>query len=205
MMLPLTLLMVILAYLAGSLSSAVVIARLYHLPDPRTHGSNNPGATNILRIGGAIPAALVLVIDVLKGTIPVWCSYFLGLPPVALGVIAIAACLGHIFPIFFEFKGGKGVATALGAIFPIGADLGGYLIASWILILLLTGYSSLAAIFAALLTPVLTYFIKPEYTIPVSMLCVLIIIRHQPNIKRLLAGEEPKVWKKFKKSGKKTD
>lgn len=202
MMLPLTLLMVILAYLAGSLSSAVVIARAYNLPDPRTHGSNNPGATNILRIGGTVPAILVLVIDILKGTIPVWCSYFLGLPPIALGVIAIAACLGHIFPIFFEFKGGKGVATALGAIFPIGADLGGYLIASWFLMLLLTGYSSLAAICAALLTPLLTYFIKPEYTIPVSMLCVLIIIRHQPNIKRLLAGEEPKVWKKFKKGNK---
>jgi len=199
-MLPLMLLMTILAYLAGSLSSAVVIARVYNLPDPRTHGSNNPGATNILRIGGTTPAILVLVIDMLKGTIPVWCSYFLGLPPIALGVIAIAACLGHIFPIFFEFKGGKGVATALGAIFPIGADLGGYLIASWLVILLLTGYSSLAAICAALLTPVLTYLIKPEYTIPVSMLCLLIIIRHQPNIKRLLTGEEPKVWKKFKKS-----
>jgi len=192
--------MTILAYLAGSLSSAVVIARVYNLPDPRTHGSNNPGATNILRIGGTTPAVLVLVIDMLKGTIPVWCSYFLGLTPIALGVIAIAACLGHIFPIFFEFKGGKGVATALGAIFPIGADLGGYLIASWLVILLLTGYSSLAAICAALLTPVLTYLIKPEYTIPVSMLCLLIIIRHQPNIKRLLTGEEPKVWKKFKKS-----
>jgi len=194
--------MVILAYLAGSLSSAVIIARVYQLPDPRKHGSNNPGATNILRIGGTTPALLVLLADMLKGTIPVWCSYFLGLPPIALGIVAIAACIGHIFPIFFEFQGGKGVATALGAIFPIGADLGAYLIASWLVILLLTGYSSLAAICAALLTPVLTYFIKPEYTIPVGMLCLLIIIRHQPNIKRLLAGEEPKVWKKFKKSEK---
>ncbi|WP_435275081.1 glycerol-3-phosphate 1-O-acyltransferase PlsY [Psychrobium sp. nBUS_13] len=202
MTIPLTLLMVIVAYLAGSLSSAVIVARAYKLPDPRTHGSNNPGATNMLRIGGTTPAVLVLVADVLKGTIPVWCSYFLGLPPIALGIIAIAACLGHIFPIFFEFKGGKGVATALGAIFPIGADLGGYLIACWFVLLLLTGYSSLAAICAAFLTPIFTYYIKPEYTIPVAMLCALIIIRHQPNIRRLLAGKEPKVWKKFKKSEK---
>lgn len=202
MMIPLTLLMVILAYLAGSLSSAVIVARAYRLPDPRTHGSNNPGATNILRIGGPIPALLVLIADVLKGTIPVWCSYFIGLPPIALGIVAIAACLGHIYPIFFEFKGGKGVATALGAIFPIGAELGGYLIICWLVIVLLTGYSSLGAICAAILTPVLTYFFKPEYVIPVGMLCLLIIIRHQPNIKRLIAGEEPKVWKKFKKNKK---
>ncbi|MGB0834138.1 MAG: glycerol-3-phosphate 1-O-acyltransferase PlsY [Psychrobium sp.] len=202
MTIPLTIMMVIIAYLAGSLSSAVIVARAYKLPDPRTHGSNNPGATNMLRIGGTTPAVLVLLADMLKGTIPVWCSYFLGLPPVALGIIAIAACLGHIFPIFFEFKGGKGVATALGAIFPIGADLGGMLIACWFVILLMTGYSSVAAICAAFLTPIFTFYIKPEYTIPVVMLCALIVIRHQPNIQRLLKGEEPKVWKKFKKGEK---
>ena len=119
-----------------------------------------------------------------------------------LVIVTHKAEINHIFPIFFEFKGGKGVATALGAIFPIGADLGGYLIACWFVLLLLTGYSSLAAICAAFLTPIFTYYIKPEYTIPVAMLCALIIIRHQPNIRRLLAGKEPKVWKKFKKSEK---
>jgi len=194
--------MVILAYLSGSLSSAVVISRLYKLPDPRTSGSGNPGATNVLRLGGATPAVLVLVCDILKGTIPVWCSYFIGLNPISLGLIAIAACCGHIFPIFFEFKGGKGVATALGSLMPIGLDLTGILLGAWLCALLATGYSSLAAIIAAIVAPLLTYFIKPLYTIPVGMLCLLIIIRHQPNIIRLIHGDEPKVWAKLKKKDK---
>lgn len=198
-MIALTFLMVIFAYLAGSLSSAIIIARLYKLPDPRKNGSGNPGATNILRIGGTRPAVLVLVGDVIKGTIPVWCSYFIGLEPISLGIVAIAACLGHIFPIFFEFKGGKGVATALGAMLPIGLDLTGMLFASWVVMVMVTGYSSAAAIVVASLAPVLTYFLKPQYTIPVAMLGLLIIIRHQPNIIRLFKGEEPKVWKKFKR------
>jgi len=199
MTIPLTLLMVILAYLSGSLSSAVIISRLYKLPDPRLSGSGNPGATNVLRIGGVIPAILVLLSDILKGTIPVWCSYFLGLSPVSLGIIAIAACLGHIFPIFFEFKGGKGVATALGSLMPIGLDLTGILLGCWLGALLLTGYSSLAAVIASILAPIVTFYIKQQYTIPVAMLCLLIIIRHQPDIRRLFQGQEPKVWKKFNK------
>jgi len=202
MTIPLIILMVILAYLSGSLSSAVIISRLYKLPDPRSNGSGNPGATNVLRIGGTTPAVLVLIGDILKGTIPVWCSYFLGLPPVGLGIIAIAACLGHIFPIFFEFKGGKGVATALGSLMPIGLDLTGILLGCWFGALLLTGYSSLAAIIASILAPIVTFYIKQQYTIPVAMLCLLIIIRHQPNIGRLLRKEEPKVWKKFKRDRK---
>ncbi|NRA59998.1 MAG: glycerol-3-phosphate 1-O-acyltransferase PlsY [Psychrobium sp.] len=198
-MIPLTILMVILAYLAGSLSSAVVVARFYKLPAPRQHGSKNPGAANILRLGGTKPAVFVLLCDLAKGIIPVWCSYFLGLEPFILGLVAVAACIGHIFPIFFEFKGGKGVATALGAMLPIGLDLTGILLASWLVALVVTGYSSLAAIFASFLAPVLTYFIKPDYTSAVSMLCLLILIRHQPNIARLWRGEEPKVWKKIAK------
>jgi len=191
--------MVILAYLAGSLSSAMIIARIYQLPDPRTNGSGNPGATNILRIGGAGPAVLVLIGDVLKGTIVVWCSYFIGLDPLSLGLVAVAACLGHIFPVFFEFKGGKGVATAFGAMLPIGLDLTGLLLASWLAMVLITGYSSVAALIVSLLAPVLTYLIKPEYTAAVTMLCLLILVRHQPNMARLLKGQESKIWKKFKK------
>jgi len=199
MAIPLTILMVIIAYLCGSLSSAVIISRIYRLPDPRLNGSGNPGATNVLRLGGTTPAILVLVSDILKGTIPVWCSYFLGLEPISLGLITIAACCGHIFPIFFEFKGGKGVATALGSLMPIGLDLTGLLLGSWLVALLITGFSSLAAIIAAVVAPILTFYIKPQYTIPVAMLCLLIIIRHHANILRLLRGEEPKVWGKFKK------
>lgn len=198
-MIAITLVMIVLAYLAGSVSSAVVIAKLYHLPDPRHTGSGNPGATNMLRIGGTLPAVLVLVGDLLKGTIPVWVSYFLQLPPLALGVVAVAACLGHIFPIFFEFQGGKGVATALGAMLPIGLDLGGLLVASWLLVALTTGFSSLASITVAIVSPIFTYLIKPQYTYPVMMLGILIIVRHHANIIRLFKGEEPKVWNKFKK------
>ena len=147
-MIPLALLMICVAYLFGSLSSAVVICKAFSLPDPRTAGSKNPGATNVYRIGGRIPALLVLVMDILKGTIPVYSSYFLGLDPVLLGLVAIAACIGHIFPLYFGFKGGKAVATAFGAMLPIGLDLAGLLILSWVIVVFLTGYSSLGALVA---------------------------------------------------------
>ncbi len=186
------------AYLFGSLSSAVVISQLFGLPDPRTAGSKNPGATNVYRLGGRIPALLVLVMDILKGTIPVYGSYFLGIEPIMLGVIAIFACLGHIFPLYFGFKGGKAVATAFGAMLPIGLDLAGLLILSWVVVVFLTGYSSLGALIAVSLAPLFTFLIKPLYTVPVAMLSLLIILRHKDNIARLLAGNESKVWDKGK-------
>lgn len=110
----LTILMILTAYLLGSISSAVLICKLWGLPDPRKEGSGNPGATNVYRVGGKIPALLTLWFDVLKGMVPVWGSYFLGIEPFFLGLIAVAACLGHIFPLYFQFRGGKAVATALG-------------------------------------------------------------------------------------------
>lgn len=195
-MIAMVILMVGVAYLFGSLSSAVVICRLYQLPDPRTTGSKNPGATNVYRLGGRIPAALVLVMDILKGTVPVYISYWLGIAPLALGFIAIAACLGHIFPLYFGFKGGKAVATAFGAMLPIGPELAGLLIVSWCVALFIWGFSSLAAIVAVALAPLFTFFIKPAYTLPVAMLAVLIVVRHQANIRRLMAGQEPRVWDK---------
>ena len=197
-MISLTLLMIAVAYLFGSLSSAVVISQLFGLPDPRTAGSKNPGATNVYRLGGRVPALLVLVMDILKGTIPVYGSYFLGIEPIMLGVIAIFACLGHIFPLYFGFKGGKAVATAFGAMLPIGLDLAGLLILSWVVVVFLTGYSSLGALIAASLAPLFTFLIKPLYTVPVAMLSLLIILRHKDNIARLLAGNESKVWDKGK-------
>ncbi|MGD8118348.1 MULTISPECIES: glycerol-3-phosphate 1-O-acyltransferase PlsY [unclassified Vibrio] len=195
-MTPLALVMIISAYLLGSISSAVLICRILRLPDPRGVGSNNPGATNVLRIGGKKAAVAVLLCDMLKGTIPVWGGYFLGIDPIMLGVIAIAACLGHMYPIFFHFKGGKGVATALGAIAPIGLDLTAMIIATWIAVAFLFRYSSLAALVTVLLAPFYTWMIKPQYTLPVAMLCCLIIFRHHQNIKRLLEGTEPKVGEK---------
>ena len=197
-MISLTLLMIAVAYLFGSLSSAVVISQLFGLPDPRTAGSKNPGATNVYRLGGRVPALLVLVMDILKGTIPVYGSYFLGIEPIMLGVIAIFACLGHIFPLYFGFKGGKAVATAFGAMLPIGLDLAGLLILSWVGVVFLTGYSSLGALIAVSLAPLFTFLIKPLYTVPVAMLSLLIILRHKDNIARLLAGNESKVWDKGK-------
>lgn len=197
-MISLTLLMIAVAYLFGSLSSAVVISRLFGLPDPRTAGSKNPGATNVYRLGGRVPALLVLVMDILKGTIPVYGSYFLGIEPITLGLIAIFACLGHIFPLYFGFQGGKAVATAFGAMLPIGLDLAGLLILSWVIVVFLTGYSSLGALIAVSLAPLFTFLIKPLYTVPVAMLSLLIVVRHKDNITRLLAGNESKVWDKGK-------
>jgi len=195
-MVSLILLMTCVAYLFGSLSSAVVISRAFSLPDPRNAGSKNPGATNVYRLGGRVPALLVLVMDILKGTVPVYASYFFNIEPVWLGLIAIAACLGHIFPLYFGFKGGKAVATAFGAMLPIGLDLAGLLVLSWIVVVFLTGYSSLGALIAVSLAPLFTWLIKPLYTLPVAMLSLLIIVRHKDNIVRLLKGAESKIWDK---------
>lgn len=192
----LALIMIIAAYLLGSISSAVLICRLLRLPDPRGVGSNNPGATNVLRIGGKGAAFSVLICDMLKGTIPVWGGYFLNIDPVLLGVVAIAACLGHMYPIFFHFNGGKGVATALGAIAPIGLDLTAMIMLTWLVIAFVFRYSSLAAIITVLLAPFYTWLVKPHYTLPVAMLCCLIVFRHHQNIRRLLEGSEPKFGEK---------
>ncbi|KXZ37271.1 glycerol-3-phosphate 1-O-acyltransferase PlsY [Vibrio alginolyticus] len=192
----LALIMTMAAYLLGSVSSAVLICRLLKLPDPRSVGSNNPGATNVLRIGGRGAAVSVLLCDMLKGTIPVWGGYFLGIDPIILGVIAIAACLGHMYPIFFHFKGGKGVATALGAIAPIGLDLTGLVMLTWLSVAALFRYSSLAALVTVLVTPFYTWMSKPQYTLPVAMLCCLIVFKHHQNIRRLLSGDEPKIGEK---------
>lgn len=186
-------LMTVFAYLIGSISSAVLFCRLFGLQDPRDVASCNPGATNVFRIGGRLAGALVMFCDMLKGTIPVWISYKLGIQPLILGFIGIAACIGHIYPVFFHFRGGKGVATALGAIAPIGLDLTGLMFLTWLITLITTGYSSVGAITASLLAPLFTWLIKPQFTMPVAMLSCLIIFRHQDNIKRLLDGSETKV------------
>ena len=194
--------MIILAYLGGSISSAILIARLYRLPDPRENGSHNPGTTNVLRLGGRSAALWVLLCDMAKGTIPVYLAWYFQLTPFVLGLIGIAACLGHMYPLFFQFRGGKGVATALGTMMPIGFAMGGMMLVTWILVLLLTGYSSLAALIAALLAPLYTYWLKPEYTLSVAMLSCLIIYRHHENIQRLLNGKESRIWQRKQKGSK---
>nr|WP_216354715.1 glycerol-3-phosphate 1-O-acyltransferase PlsY [Gilliamella apicola] len=187
-----TLLMIIIAYFCGSLSGALIVSRMMHLRNPLEYGSHNPGATNMLRINGKLPAMIVLVFDMLKGTIPVYIAYRMGISPFFLGMVGIAACLGHIFPCFFGFHGGKGVATALGMMMPIGLDFTGCFILTWLLALLVTGYSSVASIVGFLFAPLYVWLFKPELTLPVTMLSCVIIIRHSSNIMRLFKGEEPK-------------
>jgi glycerol-3-phosphate acyltransferase PlsY len=194
----LTILIFASAYLLGSISSAILVCKLFSIGDPRELGSGNPGATNVLRIGGKFPASLVLTFDVLKGTLPVWASYYLGLEPFNLAIVAVMACLGHMFPLFFGFSGGKAVATAFGAIIPLGLDLAAMLIMIWVIVVMLTHYSSLAAIVSASLAPVFTWLLKPEYTLPVAILSVLIILRHKDNIIRLCQKQEPTILNKKK-------
>ncbi|MFC0140655.1 glycerol-3-phosphate 1-O-acyltransferase PlsY [Erwinia mallotivora] len=191
--------MIVFAYLCGSVSSAILVCQLFRLPDPRQHGSGNPGATNVLRIGGKLPALTVLIFDILKGMLPVWLAYHYGVSPFYLGLTAIAACLGHIYPIFFHFKGGKGVATAFGAIAPIGWDLTGLMTGTWLLTVLLSGYSSLGAIISALIAPFYVWWFKPQFTFPVAMLSCLVLLRHHDNIQRLWRGQESKIWKRKSK------
>ena len=176
-MLLLILTMIIVAYLIGSISSAILVCKFLGLPDPRTTGSKNPGATNVLRMSNK----------------PVWCAYFLKIDSLYLGFIGMAACLGHMYPIFFNFKGGKAVATALGTLLPIGFTLGGLLIITWVLVVKVSKYSSLAAIVTVSLAPLYVYLLKPLYVYPTLMLSALIIFRHRENIKRLFKGTESKV------------
>ncbi len=178
------------AYLIGSISSAILLCRALGLPDPRTQGSHNPGATNVLRIAGKRVALAVFVFDVLKGMLPVWGGYYLGLSQFELGMVALCACLGHIFPIFFHFKGGKGVATAFGAIAPISWSVAGLTFGTWLFVFIATGYSSLSAVISALFVPFYVWWFKPEFTFPVAMVCCLVIYCHHENIQRLWRGQE---------------
>ncbi|MCR1837614.1 glycerol-3-phosphate 1-O-acyltransferase PlsY [Rodentibacter caecimuris] len=190
----------IFAYLLGSISSAILICKVAGLPDPRQYGSHNPGATNVFRIGGRWAALAVLIFDILKGMLPVWAGYYLGLTQFELGMVALGACLGHIFPIFFRFKGGKGVATAFGAIAPIAWAVAGSIFGTWFIVFLVSGYSSLSAVVTALLAPFYVWRFKPEFTFPVALVSCLLIYRHHDNIQRLWRGQEDKIWSKLKKN-----
>lgn len=192
----LVLIMLIVAYLLGSLSGARIVSKIMRLPNPSDYGSHNPGATNMLRVNGKFPAFCVLIFDMLKGLLPVYFSYRLGITPFYLGIVAIAACLGHIYPCFFHFRGGKGVATALGSLIMIGVDFTSLFIATWLISVLLTGYASIGAIISFLFAPLFVWFIRPDLTMPVAMLSCLIIIKHSSNIARLCKGQESKIFNK---------
>ncbi|WGE32053.1 glycerol-3-phosphate 1-O-acyltransferase PlsY [Actinobacillus genomosp. 2] len=187
-------LLIVFAYLLGSISSAIILCRLAGLPDPREKGSHNPGATNVLRIGGKFLALGVLLFDILKGTVPVILAFLFDLTPSAIGFIALAACLGHIFPVFFQFRGGKGVATAFGALLPISLAVSAVALCSWLIVFLLFGYSSLSAVLTALLLPFYVWWFRPEFTFPVALVCCLLVYRHHENIQRLWRGQEQPLW-----------
>ena len=184
---------IIASYLIGSLSSAIVICRLYGLSDPRIEGSKNPGATNVLRLGGKIPAALTLVADVAKGFLPVAIGKLYFSDPWVLSAILLAAVLGHIFPVFYGFKGGKGVATAWGALLGLFPILGGIFTLVWLLVFFLTRYSSLSSIIAIATIPAWAELLNGrEYAISLGILALIVILRHYANISRLIAGTESK-------------
>ena len=185
----------VLGYLMGSISSAVVIARMMGLKDPRTEGSGNPGATNILRYGGRKAAVLTLVGDVLKGVVPVLIARALTQDPVILGAVVVAAFLGHLYPVFFGFKGGKGVATAFGVFAALNPWLGLAMAVSWLIVAAAFRYSSLAALTTAALVPVYVWWLLPgtAYLLMALVVVALLFWRHRDNIRRLLAGTESKI------------
>ncbi len=193
----LTVLLIISAYLLGSISTAIIVSRFMGLPDPRTIGSGNPGATNVLRTGSKKAAGLTLFGDALKGLIPVLIAGALNVEANILALVAVAAFLGHLFPVFFSFKGGKGVATALGIFLGLSLPLGLMLLGTWILVAYFTKISSLSALIAACLAPVYISFLMEEsvFIYMSILLSVLLVYRHKSNIRDLLSGKEDKITK----------
>lgn len=186
---------IIVGYLLGSVCSAVIVSRLFSLPDPRIEGSKNPGATNVLRLAGKKYAAIVLIGDMLKGLIPVLLAKILISSPTAIGFTALAAVIGHMYPVFFRFHGGKGVATAIGALLGLHLILGVMVIAAWLLVANFTRYSSLASIISLILAPLFALFTTGNFDLfpPLFFITLFVIYQHRNNITRLIDGEEPKI------------
>lgn len=188
----LTLVCITLAYLLGSVSTAVLVSRAMKLSDPRFAGSKNPGATNVLRLSGKKAAIFTLLGDVLKGLLPVLLAKLLGVTGFSLSLVGLAAFLGHLFPVFFGFSGGKGVATALGVLLGLSPVIGLAAIIGWIITFSAFRYSSLASLVGMLVALVLTLLIQVNYFLPIAVMTALVVWRHWPNIERLKAGTEDK-------------
>lgn len=185
-------LLVVFAYLLGSISAAIITCRLMGLPDPRTEGSENPGATNVHKIGGKKAAVITLVGDALKGLVPVLIGQYLGVDELTLSLIAMAAFLGHLYPVFFGFKGGKGVATAFGVILGLSLPVAVAMLIVWLSVYYLFKISSLGALSTALVAPLLFYYIDGSitYTVMAGLLSAVLILRHKSNIEKLIDGTE---------------
>lgn len=200
------LIVAVVAYLIGSVSFAVIVSSVMGLADPRSYGSKNPGATNVLRSGNKTAAILTLLGDAFKGWLAVWLvSHFgarYGLDDDAIALAAIAAFLGHLYPVFFRFKGGKGVATAAGVLLAINPVLGLATMATWLIIAFFFRYSSLAALAAAVFAPLFDGFLFGANIIALAVVAMscLLIWRHRGNIAKLMAGKESRIGDK-KKAG----
>ena len=183
------------AYLLGSISSAILVCRLMGLPDPRTQGSRNPGATNVLRIGGKKAAALTLVGDSLKGLVPMLAGHLLGVGPDVLAATGLAAFLGHLYPVFFGFRGGKGVATALGVQLGLYWPIGLSVAALWLAMAKLVRISSLSALVSMALAPLVVWLFWPEPVLVGAQILISLLLfwRHRSNIRKLLAGREDRI------------
>ena len=195
---------VLLAYLVGSLSFAVIVSRVMGLKDPRSYGSNNPGATNVLRSGNKMAAVATLLLDGFKGWLPVvlvkWFGKDYGLEDGTMAAVAFAAFLGHLFPIFFKFQGGKGVATAAGALLGIEWLLGLATLATWLIIAYFTRYSSVASMASAAFAPLFylfgdraAWYSERSILMAIFMIGMLLVIRHRENINKLVSGKESKL------------
>ena len=192
------------AYLMGSLSFAVLVSRIMGLADPRSYGSQNPGATNVLRSGNKLAAALTLLLDGVKGWLPVWAvsqhGAVWGLGEGTLALAAMAAFAGHLWPVFFRFKGGKGVATAAGVLFGINPLLGLATLATWLIVAFFTRYSSFAALASAVFAPAyyflghrVVWYVDSRVLLAAVVMSAVLIWRHQSNIAKLIRGEESRI------------
>lgn len=188
-------LIILLAYLFGSTTSAVIICYVMRLSDPRVSGSKNPGVTNVLRLHGKAPAFLTLLGDVLKGLAPVYIAYGLGRSDLVIALAGCLAVIGHAFPIFFKFRGGKGIATFVGVLIAFHWVLGLGYILTWLLSALLSRYSSVAGLFSAFMTPIYTWLLLGDLVFVIANVFIALIIfwRHKNNIKNLFNGTESKL------------
>lgn len=178
------------AYLGGSVLFALPVCKFWGLPDPRAQGSGNPGATNVYRTGGWRPAAMTLALDAAKGWLPVWLAYSAGLSVLAQAMVALFAVTGHMVPAFYRFKGGKGVATALGAGLALAPITTTVMAAIWLLILWRWRISALASVIAIVSGPLISAFIEPENLPLFGLLALLVVVRHRNNLIRLAQGRE---------------
>ncbi len=188
-------LFILFGYVLGSVSTAIIVCRLIGLPDPRTEGSGNPGATNVLRLGDKKAAVITLGGDFFKGVIPVGLAQVAGVSEVGLAGTALAAFLGHLYPVFFGFQGGKGVATSLGVILALSPWVGLLALATWIVMAMTVRISSLSALTAAVLAPLYGWWLQlpNSYEVAIIIMVLLLIWRHRSNIRNLLAGTEGKI------------